>query len=92
MSNENIFNLDLRFLKDIKEQKEKLTSTNLSAYEYKMNKLRESLEDKQIDAVRLFEIESEIGKINLEFSSLLYNNIHSKKYFIKAHLFNDFGY
>lgn len=92
MNNEHIFNLDLRFLKNIKTGECDLSSTNLSTYEYKMNNLRESSEDKQIDAVRLLEIETEISKINLEFIDLLYNKIDSKKYFIRAHLFNNFGY
>jgi predicted nucleotidyltransferase len=92
MNNEHIFNLDLRFLKNIKAGECDLSSTNLSAYEYKMNNLRESLEDKQIDAVRLLEIETEIGNITKKYIDFIYREIDSKKYFIRAHLFNEFGY
>lgn len=93
--NKNIFekvHYKSEVLQGIKSGSYILSDNEYSFWELRMNELRNSLEDKQIDAVRLLEIETEISKINLEFSDLLYNKIQSKKYFIRAHLFNDFGY
>lgn len=82
---------EINLLKQIKEETKILEIKELNDYENKMFELRNNLEINKIDIVRISEIEKEIGKINIKYSELIYNEIDSKNIFLKYLYFNDLG-
>lgn len=92
---QNIFALsthDFNILKQVKLGINTLSENDLKFYEEHMNNLRESLIEQKIDAVRLFEIETAMIKINETYDDYLFRDFSTIKYYIRALELNDFGY